>query len=220
LKSIAGSASSPVVIAFDDDATVRVKSSIDLDVYSTVNPEEKKVIFYIGIQDVPGGQLKVKATGAVFNGSVFAPLGQIQVITDGLPSNPAMMTGKFIANKVLATGKHVVWNWSDCSGQELQSLMNPLTEMPVSDKDEGDIALFLYPNPNDGQFKASIAVPVEETFTCFVYNSMGQLIRVIPEIRSEGRIECLIDLRPAMQGIYTVIFQGKDHRMMKKIVVN
>jgi hypothetical protein len=220
LKSLVAAAYAPVTIAFTSDASVRVKSAIELDVYATVNPEHKKVIFYIGTEGVPGGQLKVKATGAVFNGSVFAPAGQIQVITDGIPSAPALMTGKFIAGKILATGKHVVWNWSDCSGLELLSQKDPSSQSPLTDQPVSDNALLIYPNPSKGQFRASITIPGEETFRCLVFNVTGQPICEMHDIRVNESTECLIDLRPVPKGIYTVIFQSNGHHLVKKVLVD
>ena len=78
----------------------------------------------------------------------------------------------------------------------------------------------LYPVPNDGQFNASIEWPKDELFTIAVYNMMGIQIYETRVLVNQGKAEKFIDLRPAPNGLYTVVFYNSDHRMIRRILVN
>jgi hypothetical protein len=46
------------------------------------------------------------------------------------------------------------------------------------------------------------------------------VIREMPALEVKGTLQQVIDLRPVPNGIYTVIIQNSDNRMIRKIVVN
>ncbi|MCK9424034.1 MAG: T9SS type A sorting domain-containing protein, partial [Bacteroidales bacterium] len=79
----------------------------------------------------------------------------------------------------------------------------------------------IYPVPNNGEFTASILYPSDETFNIVVYNQLGSKIFELKDIHlTGGKCEQRIDLRPISTGIYSVVFMNKDHKVIRKVLVN
>jgi len=79
----------------------------------------------------------------------------------------------------------------------------------------------IFPVPNDGKFTVSITSRVAEPYTIVIYNQLGSRIYEQGNILvKNGTIEKVIDLRPVASGVYTVILQNADHRVVRKILVN
>jgi hypothetical protein len=78
----------------------------------------------------------------------------------------------------------------------------------------------IYPVPNDGQFTVALVSPAAQTFRITVLNNLGVVIREMPAVEVKGTLQQVIDLRPVPDGIYTVIIQNSDQRMIRKIVIH
>lgn len=77
----------------------------------------------------------------------------------------------------------------------------------------------IYPIPNDGKFTVTIVIPGEETFSINVYNDLGTKVYEKRDIRVDGKAQQLIDLQDPSTGIYTVVFQGNNHTVIRKVLV-
>lgn len=78
----------------------------------------------------------------------------------------------------------------------------------------------IYPIPNDGRFNVSIVSHSQETFTISVFNNIGMKIFEARNIVVNGTLDKVIDLKPAAQGIYSVILQNGKSQVEKKIIIN
>ena len=79
----------------------------------------------------------------------------------------------------------------------------------------------IYPVPNDGRFTVSIANPTADLFTIKVYNNLGALVKEISNVEVNGTaVERLIDLRPTPSGLYNVVIQNGDNRVIRKVLIN
>jgi len=80
----------------------------------------------------------------------------------------------------------------------------------------------VYPNPNDGQFVLKIegTAAQEATYDLFVVNNLGVNIFELNDLKVKGNFRKNIDLRPAPNGVYTIILKNNDLNVMRKIIVN
>ncbi|MCX6249114.1 MAG: T9SS type A sorting domain-containing protein [Bacteroidetes bacterium] len=78
----------------------------------------------------------------------------------------------------------------------------------------------VYPVPNDGRFTASIRTSSNESINISVYNNLGVKIYEENNVEVNGRLNKMIDLRPAPNGVYTVVFENSLNVVMKRIVIN
>jgi hypothetical protein len=81
-------------------------------------------------------------------------------------------------------------------------------------------AINLYPVPNNGRFNVSITTASEQTFSISVYNNLGVKIYEETKVDVNGSLQRVIDLRPAPDGVYSVIFKNSLNEVVKRIVVN
>jgi hypothetical protein len=78
----------------------------------------------------------------------------------------------------------------------------------------------VFPVPNDGRFTVTITSPIPEAYTIRVYDQLGSTIYDSGEVQVSGTFENQIDLRPAPNGVYSVVFLSTDHKVVRKILIN
>ena len=80
----------------------------------------------------------------------------------------------------------------------------------------------VYPNPNDGQFVLAIkgTAAQETTYDLFVVNNLGVKIFELNGLKVKSNFRKNIDLRPAPNGVYTIILKNNDQNVLRKIIVN
>jgi len=79
----------------------------------------------------------------------------------------------------------------------------------------------IYPVPNNGHFTLSINSPVDDAFTIIVYNQIGELLFERRNVTTTaGEFETQIDIRPAANGMYMVVFMNSQNRVIKRFFVN
>ena len=85
---------------------------------------------------------------------------------------------------------------------------------------KGEITL--YPVPNDGRFTVSITNPYTEPFNIKVFTYLGVQILEVKDILVNKHFDQVIDMRPAINGIYFVLIRNNSINLniVKKIVVN
>lgn len=76
------------------------------------------------------------------------------------------------------------------------------------------------PVPNDGRFTVTMNWPEREAFVIQVFNNLGVLVQESDKIPVKGTVEKIIDLRPAPNGIYTVVIRSSEVQIIKKIIVS
>lgn len=175
--------------------------------------------------------MKIKANGNTFNASVYLPRGKIHVQEHASSSNPAYMTGQFIANEVQSTAKYVIWNSYSCDGIAPALAINPSdTFVDIGEEDQEVIAFQpdldfetsykVYPVPNNGIFTASINSPINEIYHISIYSSIGELIFEKKNIEVRGLTEEVIDFQNVGTGVYYIVFWNDTHRVVKKVPIN
>ena len=78
----------------------------------------------------------------------------------------------------------------------------------------------IYPIPNDGRFTLSITSASPEMYSISVMNNLGIKIHELQGVNILGTTDLVIDLRPVTNGVYSVIIQDSQNRVVKKILVN
>ena len=78
----------------------------------------------------------------------------------------------------------------------------------------------IYPIPNDGRFTLSITSASPEIYSISVMNNLGIKIHELKGVDINGKTDIVIDLRPVTNGVYTVIIQDSQNRVVRKILVN
>lgn len=119
----------------------------------------------------------------------------------------------------LATQTGYYWDVVTLNGCSSDTSNHKLVVVTGIDSHSSD-AITVYPVPNNGRFTVSIRSKSTEPFTISVFTNLGVMVYEVKDIRITGQTDQLIDLNPAVNGIYTVVIRTSNFQMMKKIVVN
>jgi hypothetical protein len=96
------------------------------------------------------------------------------------------------------------------------------TSAITSSKLPGDIHVQIMPNPNKGNFTIQLQLPAKEAITTLaLYNSMGEKIWQQDAGNISGAVYKNISLQNQLPtGIYMMVIQRNDVRLVQKIVIN
>ncbi len=202
---------------------------------SGANTENITVDFAMGASS---GDITVYGTNSCGNGPVSASFSLTVVPKPAAPvitldlltlTSSSAVGNQWYYNGTPISGAtsqtHVVeytgWYWdvvtiNGCSSDTSNNLYVVVTGID----DPNASSMVIYPVPNNGFFKTTISTPVEQIFTIMVYNQLGEMIYESKDNRVKGKFEKNIDLRPVPSGIYTIILQSADQRIVRKIIVN
>jgi hypothetical protein len=78
----------------------------------------------------------------------------------------------------------------------------------------------VYPVPNDGKFTVSIGSASLEPFSISIYSNLGAQVFEMKNIHVNGHFDQVVDLRPAANGIYTLVIRNNGSHIVKKVIVN
>jgi hypothetical protein len=216
-----GSSTAVTQLAFTQGAVVKSNAAISVDNWSIVNPDNYKVVFYLGNTNssavdfnvAPGGHISV-------NASMYIPVGTVSV--GGDVSQNTFMTGKFIAGQVTTSGGHVIWNSFNCSTPVLMAAdINPTPVTPsVEDSSAATVRTESYmtaqvsPNPASAYFTLRIQSSSMEPAIVKVFDIVGHL--VYQHRTSIG--EPLLFGSDFAQGVYIIqVVQGEKVQVLKVI---
>ena len=157
----------------------------------------------------------VTATGNMLSSS--APEGNQWYFSVNQTSTGAAIPG---ATDQVYTATQTGWYWTVVSMNGCSSEpANREFVLYVGLKEFQTGSFNIYPVPNDGRFTVSLVSTSLEPFTITVFTYLGVQIQEIKDIRVNGRFDQVIDLRPAISGIYTIVIRNETNHIVKKVVV-
>ena len=107
-----------------------------------------------------------------------------------------------------------------CDPQRLSSpISNKVWVVVTGQQELQDSNFNIYPVPNDGKFTVSLVSHSMELFTIAVYNQLGLKIHEVKDIPVNGSFSQVIDMRPAVPGIYMVVITNNDRQTVRKIII-
>jgi len=77
----------------------------------------------------------------------------------------------------------------------------------------------IFPIPNNGKFTATMVIQGEDIFTIRVFNELGSKVYEKSGIHVNGKAQEFIELNNPGKGIYSVIFQGNNQTVTRKVLV-
>jgi hypothetical protein len=78
----------------------------------------------------------------------------------------------------------------------------------------------LFPNPNEGVFTLMFTSAKQDNYNIRVFNNLGVQIFEMKNLDVIGRTSQNIDMRPAPNGIYSVVISNNLNSTVKKIIIN
>jgi hypothetical protein len=176
-----GSVATPTTVAFSQPTVVKSNADINMASMCSINPDNYKVVFYIGVSSGNSSPDFNVATGGnvTVNASIYVPNGDISV--GGNNTNNTFMNGKFIASLVRSTGQRVIWNTFDCSTANLVTRTtlgnaSSVAVIPIIDADVAYMTATVTPVPTESFFTLRIKSNSNETVQVKIYDIVGRQI--------------------------------------------
>ncbi len=188
--------------------------------------------------DASSGPIAVNGTNFCGSGPVSAnlevtvvnkPDAPVITLTGEMLSSDAPLGNQWYYNGAAITGGtaqtepvlYSGWYWDvvtidGCSSDTSNNIYYIVTG--IEDPQASNVKII--PVPNNGFFKLALNYPDGQTFSIRIYNQIGVAVYESLDNRVKGLFEKNIDLRPVPAGIYTVVLQSADYRLVRKIIVN
>ncbi|MEI7663079.1 MAG: T9SS type A sorting domain-containing protein [Bacteroidota bacterium] len=185
------------------------------------------------------GVLTVKGTNSCGNGTASA---NFNVTMNAIPSAPVVTAVGAVLSSSAASGNQWYYEGTAIAGATSQTYTvthntgyywcmvttngcsSPISNkvwIVVTGQQELQSSNFnIYPIPNDGRFTLTITSPLPETFSVEVFSQLGAKIFELGNVQVNGTFEKEIDLRPIASGVYSVVFLNREHKVVKKVLVN
>ncbi|MBK9328918.1 MAG: T9SS type A sorting domain-containing protein [Sphingobacteriales bacterium] len=157
---------------------LRIRNDMSAGDNPTINPDGMQVTFHVN------GNVTINK-GAAVMATIFAPNGNIQT-QNATASVPSVMTGKFIAKKVVG-GDYTYWYENTAcpcvidSGAPIFRLNSQATDVKPQPALQVSAALEIkaYPNPFSDNATISFSSPKDVILRLAVYNNVGQEVEKI-----------------------------------------
>ena len=203
-------------IRFTEDCNVKVSGTVSLGTRNKVNPDGKKVMFFMSNSGLlfllP--EFFVGGSGTTVNANILMPDGRIKV-AGGIST--CYMTGVFMAREVVSIGKKVTWNNNDCEG-------NTAARGIASSEEEGSL------NPADAFNVIASPNPAQNYFVIRTESADQNLVNIRVVDVSGKVVEELHDIAPntnttvgphlAVGSYFAEVVQGSNRRVLKLVKVN
>ena len=81
-------------------------------------------------------------------------------------------------------------------------------------------SFIVYPVPSNGVFTVKMNTPKAESFDISISNNLGVVVFNRQNIMVQEPTDFLIDLGKVSSGVYTMVLQNTDQRVVRKIIIN
>ena len=88
------------------------------------------------------------------------------------------------------------------------------------DYDQSSFTFQLFPVPNDGCFTATISSSTTSVYDVKVFDQCGVEVYTKKDVKVSGSASVKIDLTQAPSRVYTLLCEGKEEFLVKKIIID
>ena len=230
---------------FAPDTKVLVSGSVSIGSQVYINPENKKLTFYIGDKKADEEKFSIKGGDTKVTANIYIPNGKLQVTGGysygnygngygdcdrdddderyfGQGTSYVYMTGLFIAEEVEGKGKNVIWNSFDCSAPPV-TLINSISpivkQLNSFEKEvttmEEELKITVLPNPTTSYFIIKLESKYESPLEMRVMDGNGRVIDAKSKIGSNSTIQ--IGHNYASGTYYAEMIQGTKRIIIQLI---
>ena len=152
-----------------------------------------------------------RVTATIVVSNVYIKEGDIKVTGD-----IALMKGWFIAERILGTGRLVVWTDNNCSADPtIESKQNELMVGKPTEEATTGLTVKASPNPSSNYFTLNIQSSRSETVMLRITDVSGRVVTVQSGIAPNSVIRTGNELKAGMY--FAELIQGKDKQVIKLI---
>lgn len=214
-----GTSSVNTTLRFNTDAEVKIRSSVQIQSNSRVNPDQRKVTFYMGDSNKDEERFSVTGTNIQFTGNVYLPKGLMKLYQEGKGSSNqsnVFMTGFFIAQYLESTLPNVIWNSYTCSNVPA-IVSNGWTSSQFATEenttDDENFTVKVIGNPSTSYFtlqlQSSSNIPVQIR----IADAAGKMVASKANNNANSTVQIGHDLKPGIY--YAELLQGNNRKVIQ-----
>ena len=211
----------PTRLLFSSDMSVRLTDNVTIRKSSLVNPDGKKVVFYIGSS---GKEFHVQPGGNVtVNASIYAPTGSITV--EGNKSKKTYMDGMYIADRIVSQDKNIFWNYYPAFTltEVIPIKSDSIPENPrvnTMDLQQFKNEVKVYPNPSNGLVTFEIQISENARAVLDLVSIAGMRIaNIFIGDLEQGITQTVIFDQTLPTGVYFYSLRWKNQIITGKLIL-
>ena len=216
-----GTDPTPTRLLFSSDMSVRLTDNVTIRKSSLVNPDGKKVVFYIGSS---GKEFHVQPGGNVtVNASIYAPTGSITV--EGNKSKKTYMDGMYIADRIVSQDKNIFWNYYPAFTltEVIPIKSDSIPENPrvnTMDLQQFKNEVKVYPNPSNGLVTFEIQISENARAVLDLVSIAGMRIaNIFIGDLEQGITQTVIFDQTLPTGVYFYSLRWKNQIITGKLIL-
>ena len=207
-------------VRFTSDAEVKISNQFCLKSNSRINPDQRKITFYMGDGNKDDERFTVTGTNIQFTGNVYLPVGLMRLVQEG-KSNPVsnvFMTGFFIAEDLESNIPNVVWNSYSCGNVPavVSSGWNSSQFVTEENKstDEG-FTVQVIGNPSTSYFTLKLQSNINIPVQIRVMDATGKMVEAKANNNANSTVQIGHDFRSGIY--YAELLQGNNRKVVQLI---
>jgi hypothetical protein len=223
LVVLAGTNSLNTTVRFASDAEVRISNKVQILSNSRINPDQRKVTFYMGDGNKDDERFGVSGNNIQFTGNVYLPKGLMKLSQEGKGNSNAsavFMTGFFITEDLESSIPNVTWNSYTC-GNGPAVVSNAWTSSQfITDDDKTtaeDFTVQVIGNPSTSYFILKLQSRSSLPVQIRVMDAVGRMVETKANNNANSTVQMGHDFKPGVY--YAELQQGSSRKVVQLMKV-
>ena len=218
-----GANSANTTIRFASDAAVQISSKVLLQSNTRINPDQRKVTFYMGDGNKDDERFAVTGTNIQFTGNVYLPKGIIKLSQESKwssASSNVFMTGFFIAENLESSIPNVIWNSYTCGNNTTVASNGWISSQFIGEesKTAESFTVQVIGNPSTTYFTLRLQSNNEMPVQIRVTDAAGRMVEAKANNHANSTVQIGQNFRPGIY--YAELQQGSSRKVVQLIKLN
>ncbi|HCL07115.1 MAG TPA: hypothetical protein DHW64_14725 [Chitinophagaceae bacterium] len=218
-------------ISFSGGTQIKVSKKVSIGDRVLLNPDNHKVIFYMGDTKCDDEKFQVKGEDVRVNANVYMPNGKLKVTAENKGhgkwnsnTSAIYMTGLFIAEQVESKGGNITWNNNNCivntvtvSNNQPAVSSKIITEEKTVTETTGLLNVIVMPNPSRTFFTLKISARTEAPVQLRIIDAAGRSVESRINLNANSTVQVGHRLNPGTY--YAELVQGRERKVVQLIKI-
>ncbi len=216
----AGSTVANTMVRFANNAEVRISNRVNLQSNVRINPDQRKVTFYMGDGNKDDERFSITGSNIQFTGNVYLPKGMMRLSAEKTRynnnSSNVFMTGFFITEDLESNIPNVVWNSYNCNnGPAVVSTGWTSSQFATEESKENNesFTVQVMGNPSTSYFTLKLQSSNQAPVQIKVTDASGRMVEVRANNNANSTVQIGHDFKPGIY--YAELQQGSSRKTVQ-----
>jgi hypothetical protein len=212
-----GTNSASTTVRFSTDAEIRIGNSVQLQSNTRVNPDQRKVTFYMGDGNKDDERFSVTGTNIQFTGNVYLPKGLMKLCQDGKnTASNVFMTGFFITEDLESNIPNVIWNSYVCGNAPTVVSNGWTSSQFITEENKANEEVFtvkVIGNPSTSYFTLQLQSSSQAPVQIRVTDATGRMVEAKANNNANSTVQIGHEFKPGIY--YAELLQGSSRKVVQ-----